>query len=157
MVRILKNFLDPLDLEPLRICAEHLSFEAGRQGTGYAKARIPPHLFTELRIKSLQAFEVSYLGHDSFFIRYAEGALTPPHKDPSLLAGGEHHRLNAMVTMPEEGGELVVEGQVIKLGLGDAYVFRSDTQEHEVKVVKAGVRLVWSVGVLRLNSVPHAV
>jgi hypothetical protein len=149
MIRILKNFLKPTDIEQLLLFADQAVFEPGRQGTGYDKAYVPPGLFFWLRQTTLWALGVSLdIAYDCYLVRYNEGCWIPLHKDDAPLAQ-EHHRLNAMITMPEQGGELIVEGQHIELAVSDAYVFRPDLQEHEVKPVQTGTRLIWSVGVLQ--------
>lgn len=147
-VRIIKDFLTQADIEQLLLFAEQGNFDPGRQGTGYVKAYIPPKLFPELREDSLKQLGAPLdVGHDCYLVRYGVNNWIPSHKDDAPLAQ-EHHRLNAMVTMPERGGQLIVEGQAIELAIRDAYVFRPDLQEHEVRRVEAGVRLIWSVGVL---------
>jgi predicted 2-oxoglutarate/Fe(II)-dependent dioxygenase YbiX len=61
----------------------------------------------------------------------------------------EHHRINVLLHGPEAGGELFVGGQRVSLSAGDAYVFRPDVEEHEVKMVLRGSRLIWTLGALR--------
>lgn len=146
-VRILKNFLTRADIEQLLLFSEQNDFEPGRQGTGYMKARIPRALFPELREDSLSALGVPvHSAHDCYLVRYDVGNWIGPHDDPAP-PGFDHHRLNAIVSVAE-GGQLVVEGEPIQLGIGDGYVFRPDLQKHEVTKVTAGTRMIWSVGVL---------
>jgi len=84
---------------------------------------------------------------DAYLIRYREGAYVPPHVDPAQ-PGRRHRRLNAMLSPAAGGGELRIGGQLVALSPGDAVLFYSDQEVHEVAPV-TGTRLVFSVGVWR--------
>ncbi len=145
---VLKYFLLGQEIDELLRLAATLSFEEGRQGTGYDKALVPTGAFKELREHSLRTLGVGLdQAHDCYLLRYAEGSSIPPHKDDAPF-GSEHRRLNAVVQTAEEGGELIVEGKLVELYGSYAYAFRPDILAHEVSPVVKGVRLVWSVGVL---------
>jgi hypothetical protein len=82
---------------------------------------------------------------DAYLIRYRDGAYVPPHVDPAQ-PGRRHRRLNAMLSQAAGGGELRIGGQLIALSPGDAVLFYSDQEVHEVAPV-TGTRLLFSVGV----------
>jgi len=84
---------------------------------------------------------------DAYLIRYREGAYVPPHVDPAQ-PGRRHRRLNAMLSPAAGSGELRIGGQLVALSPGDAVLFYSDQEVHEVAPV-TGTRLVFSVGVWR--------
>ena len=84
---------------------------------------------------------------DAYLIRYRDGAYVPPHVDPAQ-PGRRHRRLNAMLSPAAGGGELRIGGQLVALSPGDAVLFYSDQEVHEVAPV-TGTRLVFSVGVWR--------
>ena len=143
--------------ENLIAYANSLSYEPGRQGTGYEKAAVAKDRYESLRITSLKELgvvakyghqgEFIAEGHDCYFLRYPEKSHIPLHLDDAPF-GKEHRRFNLILLQPYKGGELYVEGHRIDLLPGDAYIFRPDKEEHEVRLIQDGVRLVWTVGVL---------
>ena len=82
---------------------------------------------------------------DAYLIRYRDGAYVPPHIDPAE-PGRRHRRLNAMLSQATGGGALRIGGALVALSPGDAVVFYSDQEVHEVTRV-TGTRLLFSVGV----------
>lgn len=148
-VQILRQFLSQGDVDELLQFAEQHCFDPGRQGTGYTKTPIPPTHFQALRQDALRWLGVPQdTAHDCYLVKYETGSCIPLHRDDAPMAQ-EHHRLNAMVQMPLEGGELWVSGQPVSLNTRDCYLFRPDLDEHEVEKVLAGTRLIFTVGVLR--------
>lgn len=151
-MRIIRNFLTDVERVRLWALAEDSVYEPGRQGTGYDRTPVPDDLYDSLRVKALKELGVidnplAY-GHDCYVIRYVEGAYIPLHCDDAPLAS-EHHRINAVIQNPYEGGDLYVNGEKVDLFQRDAYVFRPDTEPHEVKVVTSGTRLIFTLGVLK--------
>jgi len=85
---------------------------------------------------------------DAFFLYYLPGDHVEVHTDART-----GHRLNVLLTRPEEGGELVIGGKGVNWSPTDAVVFRPDREPHEVRKVLQGVRLVWSIGRCRSPAV----
>jgi hypothetical protein len=150
VAEILKEFLHPSEIVWLRRRAEFANdWHEGRQGTGYEVLHLKKELtmfFTSVMVR--RALEV--IGKpvedfwDVYLIRYPDGSSIPKHRDDASF-GLRHRRLNVMLTPPEEGGVLTIDGTVILLGDGDAVLFYPNEEEHEVTTVK-GTRLVFSVG-----------
>lgn len=145
--------------------AERNRFEGGRQAGGYAKLALAQGsegdvgradtILAELvarcraRLAPLPSAELGraqWVAFDAYLLRYDVGAFIPPHVDPPLADGNRHLRLNAIVLVPERGGELRLDGERVELAAGDAVVFRPDLREHAVSVVEGSPRLVLSVG-----------
>ena len=154
MPEILHAFLLPAEIDALlRLADGPRAWTLGRQGTGYdissLKGLAPP----AAPAAGLPAIAraISHLGTpheqywDAYLIRYRDGAYVPPHVDPAQ-PGRRHRRLNAMLSQPAGGGDLRIGGQPIALSPGDAVVFYSDQEVHEVAPV-TGTRLLFSVGV----------
>lgn len=129
--------------------ADDADFAPGRQHTGYQKlgvrddARLLPLIERSLAQLGMPSSSPFW---DAWLLRYPRGSSIPAHTDVPEASGVGHHRLNALVTAPDAGGILVVDGSVVDLGVGDAIVFRPDLQEHAVSAIEGGARLVWSVG-----------
>lgn len=156
---ILRSFLSLNDRVLLHKIAATMSFEPGRQGTGYEKGFIEDlrtlnlwddrsNLIRHLQTRSLQALRADGGGFDCYLIRYPEGSCIPPHRDASRF-GSAHWRINALVESPSLGGTLRIGEEIIHLNNGDAYVFRPDLHTHEVSLVETGTRLLWTVGTLQ--------
>lgn len=105
-----------------------LVWKSGRQNTGYA-------VLTLLRSERLKA--------DCHIIRYRVGARIPPHTDP-VEAGYAHFRLNLVLWPAQEGGALVCERSIFRLG--PLNLFRPDEVTHSVTKVTKGSRYVLSIG-----------
>lgn len=148
-MKIIRGFLTPQDRIRLWAFADQTSFGPGRQGTGYEKSPLPEGTYDELRHSALDHLVAPHdLGHDCYVMRYTTGACIPLHRDDAPLAA-EHHRINALIQKPGSGGELYVGGQLVELEEGDAYIFRPDVEEHEVKLVTSGTRLLFTLGILK--------
>jgi hypothetical protein len=152
-VRIVPNFIPKREIKALQYLIGMMRDEPGRLATGYRKAPIlPGTTLMGCNLDGLRHRALNVLGtsedqeHDCYLIRYDKGAFIPSHFD-SAPTGAEHHRLNALVEAGD-GGDLMVSGKLVALKLGDAYVFRPDAEEHEVKRVRRGRRLIFSVGTL---------
>lgn len=73
-------------------------------------------------------------------IRYREGVELKEHRDDGAM------RFVALVRAPESGGDLLYEGQLVPLAVGDAVVF-DDSKLHEVTRVLAGERWTLTMGI----------
>lgn len=125
--------------------AKPSAWQPGRQGTGYHKLSWRDNLPAELEpllTRSLTTLGVDVIDWDCYALRYPAGSFIPRHRDPT--DDHRHLRLNAIVKTAT-GGQLIIGGETIELGAGDAVVFRPDAVDHEVGPV-AGTRYVWSVG-----------
>ena len=148
-MKILHNFLSAGEIAHLAHCGDRHDFEPGRQGTGYEKLALKYDEWPLARERCLAALGVSYdTAHDCYILRYQVGARIPSHVDDAPLAS-EHHRVNVCIIEPGAGGVLRVGDSAVPLHAGDAYLFRPDVEEHEVSVVTKGVRLMFTVGVLK--------
>ncbi len=108
----------------------------GRQGSGYQK----------LYLGGL-GWPVKF---DSYLLRFNVGSSVPKHIDP--VKKGRHFRLNIVLMNAKSGGEFfcdspLFESKRIKL-------FRPDIAEHSVSEIRAGVRLVFSLGWIYGNNEP---
>ena len=159
-MKIVKDFLSDLELLELYLYSCNAHYEPGRQGTGYEKSAVPQivtHTTKSVATVRMAVFQKRALGllglslmdgFDCYFVRYPEGSHIPLHLDDAPLAQ-EHHRVNVLLHAPEAGGEHFVDGRPVSLSAGDAYVFRPDLEQHEVKSVLRGERLIWTLGALR--------
>ena len=105
-----------------------LSWQRGRQGTGYDKMRLLSGGWP--------------IGFDCYLIRYPIGSQIPPHKDP--VRTGRHYRLNVIVWRSPKGREFICENPI--LSLPRIKLFRPDVSEHSVTAVEGGSRYVLSIG-----------
>jgi hypothetical protein len=148
-MRLIPNFIGAGEIAALSRFVDRHDFEPGRQGTGYEKLALKYDEWPLARERCLAALGVSYdTAHDCYMLRYQVGASIPAHVDDAPLAS-EHHRINVCVVEPVGGGVLYVDGSAVPLRAGDAYVFRPDVEGHEVAMVTRGVRLMFTVGILR--------
>lgn len=106
-----------------------LSWQKGRQGTGYSKMLLVvcPFVFP----------------FDLYLLRYPVGAFIPPHTDP--VAGRNHYRLN--VELVASGGGGFVCNNCIARGQRWAF-FRPDKSVHSVSRIEGRTRYVLSFGFL---------
>jgi hypothetical protein len=153
--RLLRGWLSTAEVARLRHRAITLSpWIAGRQGTGYDKALLrdatdPDDVALLLRALDVVAPDRERVGGDwqlwdAWLLRYPAGAHIAPHTDPAM-EGHRHVRLNALLTAPEAGGQLLIDELPYALEVGDAIVFRPDVQRHAVSEVSSE-RLLFSVG-----------
>lgn len=146
-MRLLRGFLSVDDRVALGAVTG--GFVAGRQGTGYEKLALRGDPAVDALVaRSLAVLDVDAGSPfwDAYLLRYPTGAGVPAHVDVPEVTGVGHHRLNALVRAGDGGGVLSIGGVVVDLAVGDAVVFRPDVDEHAVTPVRAGERLVWSVG-----------
>ena len=104
MYTILKDFLSLNERLLLVQIAEGLSWEKGRQETGYEKASLRgieclAELVEHARSYLLPLGANSGLT-DTYLLRYPDGSYIPPHKDEPTIYGKRHKRLNALVKAP---------------------------------------------------------
>ncbi len=148
MAEVLREFLAPSEVAELVARAQTAEgWVAGRQHTGYDILPLRPEL---TQASALVARALARIGTpfedywDVYFIRYADGAHIPPHTD-AAQHGKRHRRINAVLTQAPRGGDLLIDGALIALAVGDAVMFHPDTEVHEVTRV-GGPRLLFSVG-----------
>ncbi len=104
-----------------------MTWEKGRQGTGYEKLR----LFSSGRLRL-----------DAWLLRAGPGVAVPSHVDP-VFEGLAHWRANVILRPAESGGEF--SGDHVLVDWPRLKVFRSD-RPHQVSRITAGRRLVLSFG-----------
>lgn len=148
MAEILRGFLSSPEVAELWQRAQTAEgWTAGRQHTGYDILPLWPELTAS---SALVARALARIGSpfedywDVYFIRYANGAHIPPHTD-AAQHGKRHRRINTVLTQASSGGELLIDGAIVALAVGDAVLFQPDTEIHEVTRV-GGPRLLFSVG-----------
>jgi hypothetical protein len=146
---VLPAFFSPGEVAELRALAEstHEGWVPGRQHTGYEilTLRSSMPLASPFVARGMAHIGTPFEDYwDVYFIRYLDGAYIPPHTDPAQH-GRSHRRLNAVLTQATSGGALLVAGEPVTLGVGDAVVFSPDRVSHEVTRV-GGTRLLFSVG-----------
>lgn len=148
MAEVLRGFLSSTDVAELNARAQTAhGWIAGRQHTGYDIRPLRPELAatSPLVARALAKIGTPFEDYwDVYFIRYSDGAHIPPHTDPARH-GKHHRRVNAVLTQAPSGGEFLVDGATVTLGVGDAVMFQPDTEVHEVTKV-GGARLLFSVG-----------
>ncbi len=105
------------------------NWERGRLGTGYEKLK----LFSSARLRC-----------DAWLLRSGVGAAVPSHVDPAP-PGFRHLRVNVILWPAREGGHFLAVDSLIDLPR--LKVFYSD-RAHAVTPIRAGSRLVLSIGVL---------
>ena len=146
---LILDFLTPANIDFIRARADAESgWTRGRQGTGYEVLYVKD----DPDFSGLIQRAIFHLGpyfedfYDAYLIRYQEGDFIPLHKDEAAFFGKRHHRINAMVTCADAGGDLYIDGKLIEFPLGAAVDFLPDEEEHEVTPVVRGRRLLLSVG-----------
>ncbi len=148
MYTVLFNFLSKQDIETLCEMIPNLTFEIGRQETGYKKAAVPQ---TDERIQDLlQRSKKSLVTDgdiDAWVLEYPVKSFIPSHKDDAPF-GTEHWRLNAVI-VPDTYSSLFIEKHMVHMNEGDAVIFRPDLHEHKVSEVTFQTRYIWSVGCLK--------
>lgn len=105
-----------------------LSWEDGRQGTGYKKMLLLASPF--------------FFKFDTYLIYYPVGTKIPPHTDK--VEGKKHYRLN-MILFPFKKDNCFKSENVIFSFLNINF-FRPDICVHEVLEVKEKSRIVFSFG-----------
>ncbi len=148
MAELLRGFLSPTEVADLHARAQTADgWTAGRQHTGYDILPLRPELTaaSPLVARALAQIGTPFEDYwDVYFIRYQDGAHIPPHTD-AAQHGKRHRRINAVITQAPSGGELLIDGVMITLAVGDAVLFHPDAEVHEVTKV-GGPRLLFSVG-----------
>ena len=148
MAEVLRGFLSPIEVAELTAHAQTADgWAAGRQHTGYDILPLRPQLTptSPLVARALMRIGTPFEDYwDVYFIRYMDNAHIPPHTD-SAQHGKRHLRINAVLIQAPSGGELLIDGTLIALAVGDAVLFHPDTEVHEVAKV-GGPRLLFSVG-----------
>ena len=142
--KIVARFLNPRERVVVANLARAVTFEPGRQGTGYDKANLLDVTMADRLVKRCLKELGDPVLHDAWLLRYPVGSEIPQHMDPPL-EGMCHVRLNALA-LASEGGVLYVDGAELPLDSGDAYVFRPDVMRHMVTRVERNERLMLSVG-----------
>jgi predicted 2-oxoglutarate/Fe(II)-dependent dioxygenase YbiX len=148
-MQLIPDFLTRHNVEFIvRWADDHSGWTRGRQGTGYDVLYVKDDPdFSGLIQRALlhlgPYFEDFF---DAYLIRYQEGDYIPLHKDEAALFGKRHHRINAMVSVANAGGDLLIDGKLIEFPLGAAVDFFPDDEEHEVTPVTRGRRVLLSVG-----------
>ena len=149
-MRRVAGFLSKAEQQQLAALASSSSssFVPGRQNTGYEKLPLRDRVELEpllRRARALLAIDDDNELWDAWLLRYPTGSGVPAHVD---AADGDfaHVRVNAIVRGANSGGVFAIDGVVIDLDVGDGVVFRPDVDVHEVSVVGAGDRVVFSVG-----------
>lgn len=130
--------------------AYKLTWEGGRQNTGYLKSPIDQNdsRFIPLIARSKELLNVTSEAIDCYIIKYPAESHIPTHKDDAPFSSN-HFRLNAMIKNSVRGGKLIIEKRFVDIHKRDAIIFRPDILEHGVTKVKCGERYIWSVGVLK--------
>lgn len=123
--------------------------EPGRQGTGYGKTSLLPHLDHPALVNVVDLVRAA-LGDpsafDAWWLTYPVGSHIPEHVDPAPVDGLCHLRAN-LVVVRGHGGDFIANGECIDLDVGDLVVFRPDVVPHAVSVVDAP-RALLSLGTL---------
>lgn len=123
--------------------------EQGRQGTGYQKLYVKDNINLLALLESskiLLGIDPTNEFWDAYLLYYPTGAFIPKHRDEASVVGMKHYRLNALVTLPKNGGIFIADDEVVNWDIGDAVLFKPDCVIHEVTRIEDGERLVWSVG-----------
>jgi hypothetical protein len=132
--------------------------EPGRQGTGYAKTSLLPHLDHPALVDVVLAVRAA-LGSppavDAWWLTYPVGSHIPEHVDPAPVDGLCHLRAN-LVVVRGRGGDFIADGARIDLDVGDLVVFRPDVVRHAVSFVDEP-RALLSLGTLWDTAAVHAV
>jgi hypothetical protein len=142
--KLVAQFLNPRERVVVANLARTVTWEPGRQGTGYDKASLLDSIMAERLVKRCLKELHDPVLFDAWLLRYPVGTDIPAHIDPPI-EGMCHVRINA-VALAGQGGVLYVDGAEIPLDTGDAYVFRPDVMKHMVTAVERNERLVLSVG-----------
>jgi len=177
-MRVIQSFLTASELFTLRrlsnTCVHYEGARPGiykcgtvhRFGTGYG---IPDALYQKFLTAAglTPPFEGRSIQQ---FISYKEGGFIQPHKDWVYDVTFTHqlhdlatesreacklHRVNVMVDSAAKGGELFVDGEEVKLNEGDALVLRPELQEHEVKTIVEGSRMIFTIGFHHKATLPR--
>lgn len=116
-----------------------MTWQKGRQGTGYFKKKI---------------FSSAFLKIDCYLLWFPKGSRIPIHTDP-VDEHYKHHRLNIVLKKAKEGGRFIDDSFVrtklhfsrLRLYSGQRLIyFRPDVDLHCVTPVKKGSRYVLSIG-----------
>lgn len=140
---LIRSFLVGDELSYARKICEHARVNTERFGKKMAP-------LDPLELRCLPSVEAWLEGIEPFApyaISYSDGAFNPPHCDPGV-GDKLHWRLVVMLKNCDVGGELVVDERCEELMPGDAWLFRADIIQHEVKAVREGRRLVMTIGKL---------
>lgn len=128
-------------------------WERGRQGSGYEKFDLK--LFSDLpelsQLIKRTLTQIDWRNErqswDAWIIHYRLGDFVAPHRD-DVPYGLRHKRLNAIIRQSYTGGDFLVDGRYVPLSDRDAVMFYPGEVTHEVTPVTAGLRLVFSAGIV---------
>jgi hypothetical protein len=156
-MKIIQNFCTPEELTTLRNIAKTLRHFPGTRpglykgatvcGFGYGD-EIPGGVHDAIYQKFLAASGLTppLKGRGiQQFISYAKDGWIHPHKD-WVDPGCNLYRVNVLVDAAGKGGECIVDGVEAKLGEGDAIVLRAELEEHQVKPILEGSRMIFTIG-----------
>lgn len=93
--------------------------------------------------KLFTIFYSKLLGIDIYLFHYPQGSFIPKHKDPGK--SGAHYRFNIELVAAKKGGVFICENKILAL-FSRIYLFRADTNYHQVSVIEEGCRIVLSFG-----------
>lgn len=110
-----------------------MSWQPGRQGTGYLK-----------KLLWFGPLPFGVIWFDAYLLKFPEGSHIYWHKDP-VEKGEKHYRLNVFLKSVDVGGKFVCEGKTI-LNTRFVQCFRPDIQRHMVTKIEKGTRYVLSIG-----------
>jgi hypothetical protein len=109
---------------------KRLPWSSGRQDGGYKKLRL---------------FQSKLLLCDCYLLYYPQGSRIGVHTDE--VSFGRHYRLNIMLKKAKKGGEFVCPEATFTWWR--FALFRPDIQEHMVKTIQEGYRVMLSIGWVR--------
>jgi hypothetical protein len=168
MAKIIRNFLTSEELDELRkiatSCFHHEGTRPGIYKVGTISGGLQ-QISEPLYQKFLNASGLPLPFNGSSihqFISYQTNGFIHPHKDWVYDTSFTHqlrklpdekypacklYRVNVLIDATIRGGECFVDGvEVPKLNEGDAIVLRAELQEHEVKPILEGKRMIFTIG-----------
>jgi hypothetical protein len=163
-MKVIHNLLTMEELNSLRTLSKTCHFSVGGkgytygtvQGFGFSKG-VPDAIFK--KFMDVSELTPPFNGRSiQQFLCYEKGGINTPHKDWVYDTTFTHQRrngepdcvslfrVNAVLTQATKGGELIVDGEEVKLVEGDVFVFRPELIEHEVKEILEGSRTIFTIG-----------
>jgi hypothetical protein len=147
-MKVIRKFCSKKELVLLRDIAANLCHTDGGRpgiykcGTTYS---LPGDLYNRMLVASELPGPILIGNCYRQFISYEKNGWIHPHKD-WVHENCKLYRVNVLVDAPIKGGECFVDGVEVVLKEGDALVLRSELEEHEVKKILEGKRMIFTIG-----------
>lgn len=116
-------------------------------GRKYAKEKIAPFYNEAFSAFNLKPCYLEPMFETFTGVHYRKGAFTHIHQD-SAPKDFAHVRCNVMLKKPKEGGDPIIDGEILKVEEGDLWIVFSSLELHGSTPISEPYRIIKSFGAL---------